>query len=727
MVRRHGESTTGHWFLVFGRAFRRAVQEKQERVEPPMNRAFLLLTYLTLAAGLVASFAPDVAAQGHRDGLTPYPDWSYVEYGTDPGAAGLLVSPMGSTMEIILGAGNGSRLGGISGCWMILRHDRHTGSYVQAFVSPLNRPPVTALAAADLLPPTGPEIAVAFENGEVEIWNQASRTRLRTFTTLSATLDHLGVVDVDGDQVPDLVMCNKESLWVYGIDGKLKKCRLDIGGIQLVVGEMDGDSTPEIALLRKAVSGHTIEVLDAATLRFEWSVTNSWGERLVGGDVDQDGKLELFYMVYDVYAYDVGVTQPKYCLQLPSPAEALVIADVDGDHVPEIVTGPDRYGNVMAHDATTLQLKWSITNAANGCISIACGDVDQDNRIETIWTGDGFLYEEHQVHVADGASNTVEWSSESLGGPFRGPVLGDVDGDAIGDLVTASYQSRSSFRGGRVVVFDAVTTGLKALSPSLHPGAALEIHQIALHDVDNDPAQEILVAGLAGLRGTALVLDFDGTNFTTLFVNPHPRPYNDFTSITAADLDGDHQPELIAGGKMFLYVYDLKTGTLKWQPPVYVGWQVLEIVVANTDLDPHPEILAIGTEGNLIILDGTTHKLEAIIPGSFSALATLSLGSRDLILLGDPDGKIWVYDFDGQNYVTPGGGFVSDKKIEGITFMPPFLFFVGAGETVTGFLGAKPFWQTIPLGYGAGKRMVYLPFANLGVTAARYGLFGFRP
>lgn len=118
-----------------------------------------------------------------------------------------------------------------------------------------------SVAAGDLVHGGTPEIAVARIRGapDVRVFT-ASGKRIKTFRTLAATYQgglNLAVGDLDGDGRSEIAVVPRgkanPTVRVYGMDGKLRE-RLNYpdarfaGGLALTVADLDGDGVDEVAV-----------------------------------------------------------------------------------------------------------------------------------------------------------------------------------------------------------------------------------------------------------------------------------------------------------------------------------------------------------------------------------------------------------------------------------------------------------------------------------------------
>src|SRR5690606_12223364 len=129
---------------------------------------------------------------------------------------------------------------------------------------------VVRMVVADVDPAAGPEILVATKLGRIEVWNQATRTKLSSLQVSISDVRGLGVADVDGDSDQDIVVCSPTLLAAYDLDGTQLWSIAGTGGVDLTIGQMDGDPALEIATTDGSV-------VDCGTEQVQWQWANGFG------------------------------------------------------------------------------------------------------------------------------------------------------------------------------------------------------------------------------------------------------------------------------------------------------------------------------------------------------------------------------------------------------------------------------------------------------------------
>ena len=283
----------------------------------------------------------------------------------------------------------------------------------------------------------------------------------------------------------------------------------------LRIGDFDADGSNEAL-----VAGEVLYELEAhgGTYRQSWAHPYLWTEAFATGDIDGDGRHEIFAGSYDSsivrldgverrvvdsaeLTIDAGGGIRAECMDIElvdldddGSRELVCLASASGYESALIVLEGDGFDEIWRSETTP----WTPSR-------MAVGNVDADPALEIVSNGAG-AHESTAGYVYDGSSFEVEWSFE---GGFGDDVLtADVDGDGIGEIIALHY--------GSVSVYDAVTRRRIG-----EIGSAWD-SEIAIADITGDGIEDIFLT-LAG----------------------HLRAYS-------------YRPESEGFEKVFEYVYDSK-------------------------------------------------------------------------------------------------------------------------------------------------------------------------
>ncbi|MBI4719634.1 MAG: hypothetical protein HY770_00015 [Chitinivibrionia bacterium] len=134
---------------------------------------------------------------------------------------------------------------------------------------------------------------------------------------------------------------------------------------------------------------------------------------------------------------------------------------------------------------------------------------------------------------------------------------------------------------------------------------ASRIVSLFVADLFKDKTKELVIATEAGR-----ILVYDAQSYDLIWENLQ-HPFKKINCMTASDIDGDPQDELIFIADDALYIYDSLNRAIEWQSQERFTGQ--EILVDNLDDDPQPEIIL--NSGSII--DSRFYNTEFEIEGSF--------------------------------------------------------------------------------------------------------------
>jgi hypothetical protein len=341
-----------------------------------------------------------------------------------------------------------------------------------------------------------------------------------------------------------------------------------------------------------------------------------------------------------VSAQAIG-TSPSWTVQTGgwNRSSSPVIADINGDGVPEIVVGHedgylrvlDADGHALAHWPQPALIRGSSPTAIDA--SPAVGDLDRDGHPEIV-VGTGSLWQPNQpggliVFRADGSVRCRfitsdifdEWPPGSAPdgypeGVYSSPAIGDVNGDGYPDIVFGSWdhyihaidRNCHEISGFPYFVDDTVWS-----SP-------------ALYDVDHDGRMEIFVGNDQTIGGPdswqggeMRALDWLNGGVRELW----RRQVGDVIQSSPAigDINGDGRLELVVGAGDFyhssdghrVFVFDLATGAnLPGWPVLTGGITMSSPALGDIDGDGRPEVVIGSSNGVIQAYKGNGGRILAV-------------------------------------------------------------------------------------------------------------------
>ncbi len=402
---------------------------------------------------------------------------------------------------------------------------------------------------------------------------------------------------------------------------------------QLVVVDADADGFDEILSL-EALGVRHLDPLTGATLAY---VQIAGGDKLLAGDVDADGTLEILVQAdRQLFRLDLATGQLEATLRLSYDTAALALAQVDGDAQLELLLS----GRVVLA-ADTFQVEPLI--GVDDPVHLIVSDLDHDGDDDLVFYEDWTWW---RLDVASGAS---EWASPGVYGSEDGrPVLADADGDGQQELVFTRY-GQGQFLG--ILLALDVNTGA-AVSALPGPDAwfpwdgAEQPQLFGTIDLDGDGVEEIW----ARLRfGARWYHDPARAHFESAEV---PGLGTGESATALGDLDGDGQAEiLIASATEGILVVDAASGRLLARSLPFNSRTPEAVQLVDTDGDGRVELLAAGSEPTLFTWDGgPTVEVQAILSGLPNLLGALvvavdaNLDGRDDLVVGTPAGQVLLWD-----------------------------------------------------------------------------------
>lgn len=320
------------------------------------------------------------------------------------------------------------------------------------------------------------ELIVARSWYYIDILDAQNRTPLRQITT-STNISQLKVVDVTGDNVPEILYGDQQHGGVHAIDGvsldelwELNNPTSGAPGIE--VADVDDDG--ELEVIWGSGSNSTapdfLSIHDIATLEREFISADEGGpfRGLALGDTDGDGENEIVLLGQEAEAY--GLIENRYDDAIPihvfdslslspewgisdypiaggySGYTDLAIGNVDGVGASEIVATHGYFSdlNIDLIDGASKSLISTNRIDFDPANSIAMANFVGDERLEIIAASGS------QLHIIDTATMTAIWSSIVLPGVSSSNHIEAVDvyGDGLPDMVASI---------GRILVIDGVT------------------------------------------------------------------------------------------------------------------------------------------------------------------------------------------------------------------------------------------------------------------------------
>jgi len=443
------------------------------------------------------------------------------------------------------------------------------------------------------------EIYILTINGDIEVYDGETMELENTFSTGSSYASQAIFADLDEDGNFEFIVVadnwDEEYMSVYDAQTfELEYQSMDIAATDLVVGDVDGDGINEIILS----TGYVVNALDFS---IEWEYIGEFGSWVDLADVNEDLVPEIIGANYSgtVTAFDCILHSPIWQFSTGySGNEALMVTDLEGDGVSEILLGVENYSvSIVCYNASTQELLWENMDSNAGITEIGIGDPDNDGVDEFIWgSGVGSSGSDH-LHVGSLETYLTEWKSEALEGNFCVNVE-DVNVDDTLEIIVTTEVDDYSNGGGLFIEYNGET---HKLIDRFFAEYSQDITCIATANINNTPTAEIV----AGISNKVYV--YDAITSQILWKS---ASLGYITDIELADIDNDGIIEIVVGDSWgYITIFDGQTYEEEWKS-IQTGNQISDVEIENCDTDDALEIVFCNYEGIIQMYDGITHSLE---------------------------------------------------------------------------------------------------------------------
>ncbi|MBI5508158.1 MAG: hypothetical protein HY903_05345 [Deltaproteobacteria bacterium] len=303
----------------------------------------------------------------------------------------------------------------------------------------------------------------------------------------------------------------------------------------LSVADLASDGQVKVVYLARGPMGSTSDVVvhDAASLTEVWRATGvDHGADFVVGNVDADPALEIVTAAGIVY--DGATLQNEWQRGTPF-GDTVTIGDVDGDSTAEVIGATEADGTIQGINVSTRSLVWSAAGLLySGAMTAAELDADAGAELVVLRASSGRVDCYSFAPATPTATLALDWSVSGMGSGFLGSIQEIVVLQATG------------WPSPYLRIFDA----------ALQPRAAPFLTDRTGVSVYIEPAgsgRRNVLVGVESLAGDVLMA-VDPATGREIWRSPPLLGSVQPNSLSAADVNGDAQAELVFGTELAMYV-----------------------------------------------------------------------------------------------------------------------------------------------------------------------------
>ena len=461
------------------------------------------------------------------------------------------------------------------------------------------------------------------------------------YGSVSAT--SLAVGDVTGDNKADLVFSQNGPAGVFVLagngDGTFPTAAAttignNASGAAILLGDLNGDQKLDVVVLDLEVD----VILNMGGGVFVPGVVPFIGNGCTTGvlsDLDGDGKLDVGVGAAQANTVSImkgdgdGTFEDGYIVGGTHGLSSAVSADVNGDHKPDLVGFNTGIGVLINSDGRSFVSKAQLS--ANPA-SLLVADIDGNQHPDLV-TANG-LANNISVYsnAGDGSFPSAPASYSTSGTRVVAVASADFNGDGKLDVAALNQDTKN------VRCFVNSGSGLTAIGAAVALGGMKPV-AIAAGDVDGDKKIDLLVAD----SGTGTIVVLKGAGDGTFAPGNPVAVGNGLVDLKLADLNGDGYPDVVTANRADLSVLiNDKSGGFKPAVSYPVPITSAALVLADFNLDGNIDVAAAGYNSS------AAQRIASIVAFSGAGDGSLAkpplVTTTEMPLTG---GSITVGDFNG--------------------------------------------------------------------------------
>jgi hypothetical protein len=443
--------------------------------------------------------------------------------------------------------------------WYVMNFDPVDNAYKQTWVSSEYENGISVLEVIDANNDGNYTIILGFLNGTIHVYDANSKELLNESNPANEGIKSIVYGDADNDGQNEIVISTSGKSYLLNSTSMEVEFEIEKGAEEVRVGNVNDNDLNEIIL-----SSGKVYSLKDDELSTVWEFSSTSDGIVELSDLDQDGMLEIIFAESweNIHVFDVDTKSTKQLIKADLDIHSLLVTDVDGDGIDEIIYGDGQWGEVHCHNLVSQKKMWSVNNPDHGVSAINFADLDNDGTEELIWGAGWTSTGEDHLYVYDVNRNVQEWKSTDMNGPFHAIAIGDVDGDAQEDIVAVSYSSNSG--AGIIAIIDAKSKKIKwQSSGDFLYGIWTCVYDVAIHDVDKDGLNEIIIAAGQSYDGAVWIINGKEHSVESLY-EYSSNNLDEFYTLCVEDINEDGVVEIIASTETDVCVINPLDGQLEW-------------------------------------------------------------------------------------------------------------------------------------------------------------------
>jgi hypothetical protein len=385
----------------------------------------------------------------------------------------------------------------------------------------------------------------------------------------------VAIADIEGNGANEIIVNGAQGHVLDAVSQTLKWSYAGGFGWSMAVGDVDADGKPEIAGAGGA-NGATITIINGdtqTTSSFQLPGSYPSVASLAIGDGNNDGIVEVVTgdgQWGEIHGWSLTGQELWYVHNPEHGVSGIGIGDPDGDGVNEAIWGAGSTSSgtdgVFVGNPATHGVEWQSVDL-DGSLFDTAADLDGDGDVEIVVgygsSDSGYDAGLLQIQRLDGAVEATLQIPNSIYGNITSVTTGQVDADPALEIVVMTLD----WSAGRLHVFDGATHALEWSSPSTQWNSTgiLSNGPVIVANIDGDAVSEIIVA----TTDAKIQIHNGASNFVQAST---PALDGTVTDAALADVNGDAIPDLVVGTYSGFYV--LKATDLTQRHHLSVeGWK----------------------------------------------------------------------------------------------------------------------------------------------------------